>query len=158
MLTKPSHIEALQEVYCLIDSVEEFVNAPGGIERLESLNPDEIATFQQLYWSRVDEAGLTPRRPVFVDKMPLYSVYLCLVARLFPASKILFAVRDPRDVVLSCFRRRLLTTAQMYEVTTIESAATYYDAVLMRLADIYRDKLGLSMLDVSTKDRSPASK
>jgi hypothetical protein len=84
---------------------------------------------------------------VFVDKMPLYSVFLCLIAKLFPRAKILFAVRDPRDVVLSCFRRRFVMTQQMYELTALESAASYYDQV-MRLRERYREVLGLTFCDV----------
>jgi hypothetical protein len=83
--------------------------------------------------------------------MPLYSVFLCLVAKLFPHAKVLFALRDPRDVVLSCFRRRFVMTQQMYELTTLESAASYYDGV-MRLADMYREKLGLEICDLRHED------
>ena len=52
----------------------------------------------------------------------------------------LFAVRDPRDVVLSCFRRRFGMNAAMVQFLSLEGAAAYYDAV-MRLADVYRDLL-----------------
>ena len=47
------------------------------------------------------KAATIPSKPVFVDKMPLNAVFLPLIAKLFPAARILFALRDPRDVVLS---------------------------------------------------------
>ena len=50
--------------------------------------------------------GVEPRGKVFIDKMPLSSVAFPVIAKLFPNARILFALRDPRDVVLSCFRRR----------------------------------------------------
>ena len=83
-------------------------------------------------------------RRVFVDKMPLNSVSLCLIAKLFPNAKIIFALRDPRDVVLSCFRRRFGMTLQMSELLTLESAAGYYDAV-MTLCAAYRERLALRL-------------
>jgi hypothetical protein len=104
----------------------------------------DLTAAREAYWQRVEEAGVTPSTPVFVDKMPLNTVLLCLIAKLFPQAKILFALRDPRDVVLSCFRRRFVMTAQMYELVTLESAAKYYDAV-MRLAERYREKLDLDV-------------
>ncbi|HEY3889707.1 MAG TPA: sulfotransferase, partial [Caulobacteraceae bacterium] len=50
--------------------------------------------------------------------------------------------RDPRDVVLSGFRRRFGMNAAMYQLATLEGAAAYYDAV-MRLVELYRAKLAL---------------
>ena len=69
-----------------------------------------------------------------------------LIARLFPRAKILLALRDPRDVVLSCFRRRFAMNAGMYEFTSLEGAAAYYGAV-MRLMEIYREKLALDLIE-----------
>ncbi len=70
------------------------------------------------------------------------SVNLPLVAKLFPGARILFARRDPRDVVLSCFRRRFGMNPSMYQLLTLEGTAAYYDAV-MRLAQIWRQLLPL---------------
>ena len=67
---------------------------------------------------------------LFVDKHPLNTLRLPVIARLFPDAKILFACRDPRDVVLSCFRHRFYMSAPIYELLSIEGAARYYDAVM----------------------------
>ena len=40
----------------------------------------------------------------------------------------LFALRDPLDVVLSCFRRRFGMNGPMYQLLTLEGAARFYDA------------------------------
>lgn len=89
--------------------------------------------------------------PVFVDKVPLNAVFLPLIAKLFPASRILVAVRDPRDVVLSCFRRRFAMNAGMYEFTRLDSTATYYGAV-MRLMNIYSEMLVLEHFEARNED------
>jgi hypothetical protein len=73
-------------------------------------------------------------------------VFLPLIAKLFPRAKIILALRDPRDVVLSCFRRRFGMNAGMYEFTTLETTAAYYAAV-MRLIGIYRGKLALDITE-----------
>jgi hypothetical protein len=84
---------------------------------------------------------------MFVDKHPLNTLKLPLIARLFPGAKVLFASRDPRDVVLSCFRRRFKMNPAMYELLTLPGAAAFYDAV-MRFADQARPMLGLDWREV----------
>ncbi len=140
-------VTSMEERDCLIDSQNEFLATPDGLERLQNMHGDELDAARAAYWQRVDEANATPSTPVFVDKMPLNTVLLCLVAKLFPQAKVLFALRDPRDVALSCFRRRFGMNPQMYELITLKGAAQYYD-VVMRLADTYRQKLGLDIHDL----------
>jgi len=79
--------------------------------------------------------------------MPLASVQLPVIAKLFPDARLLFARRDPRDVVLSCFRRRFGMNPAMYQLLTLDGAAAYYDAV-MRLSEVYRDLLTLPRHEV----------
>ncbi|HEY1960851.1 MAG TPA: sulfotransferase [Rhizomicrobium sp.] len=122
-------VETMTERDCLIDAANEFLLPGDGLQRLATLHDTERKKYRQAYWRRVAEYGHTASRPVFIDKMPLNTVLLCLIARLFPDAKILFALRDPRDVVLSCFRRRFGFTAQMFELLTLEGAARYYDLV-----------------------------
>lgn len=151
ILASHPDIDAMSERSCLVDSQDAFTIPTDGLPRLAALGADALAPYREAYWTHVAEEGSTPKRRVFVDKMPLYSVFLCLIAKLFPRAKILFALRDPRDVVLSCFRRRFVMTQQMYELTSLESAAGYYDGV-MRLAGIYREKLGLEIHDLRHED------
>ena len=67
---------------------------------------------------------------MFIDKHPLNTFKLPLIARLFPDARILFARRDPRDVVLSCYRRRFAMSAPAYQLLTLPGAAGYYDAAM----------------------------
>jgi tetratricopeptide (TPR) repeat protein len=144
-------IETLEEKDCLIDAATDFVLPSDGLDRLADMRDEDIEPYRKAYWKRAAAEGATLDRPVFVDKLPLNAVLLCLVAKLFPRARILFAVRDPRDVVFSCFRRRFVMTQQMYELTTLEGAAVYYDAV-MQLSELYRSKFGLSCFDVRYED------
>ncbi|HEY2070427.1 MAG TPA: sulfotransferase [Rhizomicrobium sp.] len=139
-------IETMEERDALMDGVAAFVTEDSGLDKLAQLSGDALEEYRRGYWKRAGEYGHSGDRKVFLDKMPLNTVLLPLVAKLFPDAKILFALRDPRDVVLSCFRRRFGMTAQMYELTSLPTAATYYDAV-MGLGAIYRDKLGLETRD-----------
>jgi hypothetical protein len=66
---------------------------------------------------------------------------LPLIARLFPNAKILFACRDPREVVLACFRRRFKMNAATYELLTVPGAAALYDSV-MGFGELMRPAFG----------------
>jgi len=61
-----------------------------------------------------------------------------LIARLFPNARILFAERDPRDVVFSCFRRAFQINTGMYQFTSLESAARFYDLTLTAAREYLR--------------------
>ena len=145
VLASHPSIETMEERDALWDAAKEFTMADEGFARLAEISPDEAERFRDAYWKTAGEFGHAADKPVFLDKMPLNTVMLPVIAKLFPAAKIIFALRDPRDVVLSCFRRRFGITAQMFELTTLQSAAAYYDAV-MTLADLYR---GVFTLDLT---------
>lgn len=127
-------VESLEERECLIDAVRSFMRQPADLQRLSRASESELRPLREAYWSRVQEEGANVAGKVFVDKYPLNTLKLPLIARLFPLAKIVFALRDPRDVVLSCFRRRFRMNYPMYELLTLQGAAAFYDAV-MRLAD-----------------------
>jgi tetratricopeptide (TPR) repeat protein len=151
VLASHPEIEAMEERDALTDAVADFIAPEDGLDKLAHLPSAGLETYREAYWKRAAEFGHEARKAVFVDKMPLNTVLLPLVAKLFPNAKILFALRDPRDVVLSCFRRRFGMTAQMYELTSLDTAVSYYDAV-MGLGQIYREKLGLHTTDTRHED------
>jgi len=141
----------MEERACLADSAAEFFGSDSDLDRLAALSEAELAPWREAYWRGVAEAGLKPARAVFIDKLPLYAVFLPLIAKLFPAAKILLALRDPRDVVLSCFRRRFAMNAGMYEFTTLDGAAAYYEAV-MELIGVYEESLALAIRPTRHED------
>jgi tetratricopeptide (TPR) repeat protein len=146
VLASHGEVQTMEERTCLMDSAAEFFGSDAGLDRLAALADAELDHWRARYWQRVAESGVVPSSPVFVDKMPLNAVFLPLVAKLFPGARILLALRDPRDVVLSCFRRRFAMNAGMYEFTRLDSAAAYYAAV-MQLMQVYGDKLALPVLE-----------
>jgi hypothetical protein len=123
-------VVSLEEQESLIDSVHEFMRRPEDLDGLAQASAAKLDALRTAYWRRVAAKGIVVAGKVFVDKYPLNSLKLPLIARLFPRAKILFACRDPRDIVISCFRHRFRMSAPLYELLTIEGAARYYDAVM----------------------------
>jgi hypothetical protein len=133
---------ALEEKPTADDAVKEFFGDNASLDRLAALDEAGARPWRELYWRNVRGFGVEPRGKVFVDKLPIYTVYLPLIAKLFPRAKILFARRDPRDVVVSCFRHRFKPNWIVAEFTDLERTAEMYSAA-MHLGEIYREKLTL---------------
>lgn len=123
-------VVSLEEKDSMIEAVREFMRDSRGLDRLCRAPPAALEALRRAYWKRIADAGLDVRGKLFLDKYPLNTLKLPLIARLFPDAWILFACRDPRDVVLSCFRHRFQMSAPIYELLSIESAARYYDATM----------------------------
>jgi hypothetical protein len=151
VLAAHPQVVALDEKPTLAKAEQLLIYAPGGLERLETLDPDTATRLRADYWQVVRDHGVEPRGKVFIDKMPMATVDLPLIERLFPDARILFAKRDPRDVVLSAFRRMFRPNAATFQMLTAEGAAALYDRV-MRLAEAYRRVLPLRLRDVRYED------
>jgi len=135
----------------LDESTREFLSTPGDVKRLAHLGGAGLRRNRRIYWERVREHGIEVAGRVFIDKQPYNTFKLPLIVKLFPSAKIVFSLRDPRDVVLSCFRRRFLMSAPNFEFLTLEGTARLYDAT-MRLAELYRAKLPLQLLELRHED------
>jgi tetratricopeptide (TPR) repeat protein len=129
-------VVSLDEHELLIDSVRRFLLEPLDLGPLEQASESELARLRMAYWERVRRADIDVTQKVFVDKYPMNTLKLPLIARLFPRAKILFAQRDPRDVVLGCFRRRFRMNAAMYELLTLQGGAALYDQTMSFAAQL----------------------
>jgi tetratricopeptide (TPR) repeat protein len=136
-------VASLEEHALLTDGVRRFMREPLSLEALASVDQNQLNALRATYWEDVRRTGTSVAGKVFIDKNPLNTLKLPLIAKMFPRAKILFARRDPRDVVLSCFRRRFTMNSAMYELLTLEGAAAFYDAV-MQFAEQVHPILGLS--------------
>jgi Flp pilus assembly protein TadD len=139
----------LEEKPLLNEGMQEFLAPEGGIARLAALSEAECEAYRALYWQHVGEQGGDGR--IVVDQTPLNTLHLALIARLFPGAAIVFALRDPRDVVLSCFRRLFVVNSYTFEFLSLDRTARFYDAT-MRHALLAREKLPLRFHDLRNED------
>lgn len=133
-------IVTLEERETLHDAVLAFLGDPKDIAALAEAPEARLKPLRDDYWARVAQFGVQAKGKVFIDKNPFNTLKLPIILKLFPKAKILFAVRDPRDVVLSCFRRRFNINPSTYEYLDLVRTAANYDGI-MRLADVLRAKL-----------------
>jgi hypothetical protein len=130
VLASHPDVEALEERDTLNDAMAAYGRRPGELVGLADAPQSEISRLRAAYWQRVGREGAKPAGKLFVDKHPLHTFRLPVIAKLFPEAKVLFARRDPRDVVLSGFRRRFAMNGPMYQLLTLAGAARFYDAAM----------------------------
>ncbi|HEX4304047.1 MAG TPA: sulfotransferase [Rhizomicrobium sp.] len=136
-------IAALEERETFAGIAPAFLTDAAGLARLAALDGAALEEARQSYWQSVRSHGAEPAGKVFIDKQPLNTFNLPLIAKLFPQARIIFALRDPRDVVFSCFRRHFGVNATTYELLRLDDAARYYAAV-MQLAELSDAKYPLA--------------
>jgi len=67
-----------------------------------------------------------PTQRVLVDKNPSPTMSLNLWLRVFPELKVIIALRDPRDVVISCFFLNIMLNATNVNFLSLERTAKHY--------------------------------
>jgi len=130
----------------------EVLHAPDIAHHIKNMTPDTVSEFRAKYFSQIGKLDAkVPERGVLLDWHPLYSQYLPVIARVFPDAKIIFAKRDPRDCVLSCFQQRFAMSRSAFHFLKLDTAAQFYDDV-MSVAEATRDAFDLNIMDVRYED------
>ncbi len=97
------------------------------VSLLDGLDPKELHTACHLYCDRAAEALRGEARgQVLLDKNPALTRFIPIMLRLFPAARLLIALRDPRDVVVSCYLRYLPLNPVSVSFLTLERAVQRY--------------------------------
>jgi tetratricopeptide (TPR) repeat protein len=134
-------VRTLEEKQTLDEAAAEFFGGDDeALDRLANLSESRARELREAYWRKVRSHGVEPEDLVFVDKLPISTLWIPLIIKLFPEASILFVRRDPRDVVLSCFRHRFHATPLMHEFTDIVRAAKFYSGA-MTVFEIYQERL-----------------
>jgi len=104
-------LEQSLDAHPRLKSMDEQPYLQNAIARLAGQYPEHMATLtraqlddaRDYYWSLVaTRVALAPGEQL-IDKNPLNILRLPVIARLFPHSRIVFAIRHPCDVLASCF-------------------------------------------------------
>ena len=96
-------------------------------EALDSAPLERLAAQRERYLAYMEAALNDPIGDrVHLDKNPTLTLLIPGMVRLFPETKLLIALRDPRDVVLSCFMQYLPLNTNSVCYLTLERTARRY--------------------------------
>jgi hypothetical protein len=119
---------------------------------LAAATPAALHQSRQNYFRAMD---LSLGRPVggrlLIDKNPSYTFLIPAFIRIFPEAKFLIALRDPRDVVLSCFMQNLPLNHASAAWLTLDGAAQEY-ADMMTFWRTIKSRMNNSFLEVRYED------
>ena len=125
----------LEERPTLLDTELEFFRGADGISRMAALDVEDAERLRGLYWDRVRSEGVSLDSATVIDMAPLNSIKLPMIRKLFPSAAIVLCTRDPRDVVLSCWRQSFIANASTYQMTDLAGAARHLDAAMRLTAE-----------------------
>ncbi|PHR65069.1 sulfotransferase [Alcanivorax sp.] len=114
-----------------------------GFRYMSNLPESQIKALRSTYFQVVSERLRRDKRKLLIDKMPLNSVEIGLILRLFPKAKFIVAVRHPCDSVLSGYMQSFQMNESMANFVDLEAAATFYRNVMSLLWQ-YEDVFALS--------------
>ena len=97
------------------------------LEALDTVDRSRRATLRERYVkSLLREVEATPDTKVLLDKNPSPTASLHIWLRAFPELKVIIALRDPRDVVISCFFLNIMLNATNVNFLSLERTAKHY--------------------------------
>ncbi len=97
------------------------------LEAIDCLRIDEIERCGERYFAAMEYLlGESIGARMHLDKNPSYNLMIPLMLRVFPETQLIVALRDPRDVVLSCYLRYLPLNAVSVHFLDLERTAKRY--------------------------------
>lgn len=147
ILASAPDVVALEERDTLVDLDARLLANDGTMPPLDTLDPAILHDLRTSYWARVCGLAGPVAGKVLVDMNPFNGIKLPILARVFPEARFVVMRRDPRDVVLSCFRINFTPGAGAWAFSDLEETARHYDA-LMRLIDLSLERLPIACHEV----------
>lgn len=99
--------------------------------RSKELSPARLNTLRRLYLQALSEdAGAVVDSKLLVDKNPSPTARLPLWLKVFPELRVLVALRDPRDVILSCFFQNIPLNVTNVNFLRLETLAQHYSDLM----------------------------
>lgn len=122
-------------------------------EDIDGLNNNEVVLLRAAYIQRMEESlnYAIDTGKFLLDKLPLNIIHLGFIARVFPEARVLVALRDPRDVCLSCYTQTFNDNQAMRQFLDIDDTARFY-ACVMGLWLYYKKLLDIEVLETRYED------
>ena len=117
--------------------IRDFPEGTSILQALDSVPPSIIRRARENYFRCMEMfLGRQIGGRVLVDKNPGMNLMIPMVVRVFPETKFIIALRDPRDVVVSCFMQALPPTPISSAYLSLEGTVNQYANVMGFWLDI----------------------
>ena len=123
-------LQTLGEKGTVAAMVKEFEAIVQGRTDPLNLTANEIVHLREVYFREASKCVERKAGMLLVDKMPLDTVNVHVIWRVFPKARFILAIRHPCDVCLSCFMQGFRANEAMLSFLTLESTARTYGEVM----------------------------
>lgn len=140
-------------VVSAVQELDRLSNYQGSLsEQLRRLDWEDVQHLRQFYWNRAkshfgDKIGTR----MLLDKTTMNSINLGFINCIFPDAKVVFLLRDPRDVCLSCFMQTMVPTPSTVHLLTWQNTARFY-AQIMDWWMVIKPQLTLAFIEFRYED------
>lgn len=122
-----------QELHAFHDHVRSRFHKEGNrlgavtyTQAIDQLKPQHRTDYRRTYRAAMAKSiGDSENDRFLIDKNPSLTPFLPLIARVFPEAKWIIALRDPRDVCLSCFTQNLGLNGNSVNYFSLEQTAKW---------------------------------
>jgi tetratricopeptide (TPR) repeat protein len=124
-------VEVLEEkpvVDIFIRSLDKEIN--NDLNNLGKIDSSSVEKLRQIYFDNRNKYINFDSKKIYIDKMPLNLIHVGEIVRIFPGAKFIFAIRNPYDVILSCFMQQFSPNDAMANLTNFDDATNLYDLVM----------------------------
>jgi hypothetical protein len=122
------------------------------VEKVRPLSAPRLNVVRRLYTQALEqECGCEASGKLLLEKNPSLTSALPLWLRVFPDLRVIIALRDPRDVVISCYFQNLPLNVANANFLSLERTARHY-AALMDVWLAVREWEGLRWLETRYED------
>lgn len=115
------------------------------------MDQSRLEEIRDRFWDIAEESLGDIKDKLIVDKLPLNIMWVPILRQVFPASPIIMAYRDPRDVCISAFIQPFSPNAAMVNFLDWEQTAKTYDQV-MTLWTSCKEKLRGNLFEYRYED------
>lgn len=121
-------------------------------QRLRQLDLAGVKHLRNFYWNHaVGLYGKALEGCRLLDKTTMNTIDAGLIATLFPDAKIVFVMRDPRDICLSCFMQIMIPTPSTVHLLGWEETARFYAQTMAFWLSI-KPKLSIGYVEFRYED------
>ena len=118
---------------------------------LHKLTKEDKTELRKIYFAEAAKSITLDEHDLLVDKLPIGTMHLPLILTLFPEAKILFSLRHPLDVCLSCYFQQFLDTAELRHFNKLETTFKRYRDIF-DLYGLYKEKFDFACHYVKYED------
>ena len=152
ILRTSSSIEVIEEkpiINSFIKKLDEKIKF--NFFNLEKLELDYVNDMRNLYFDNRDKYINSDSKKIYIDKMPFNLIHIGEIIRFFPNAKFILSLRNPPDVILSCYMQQFSLNDAMANFTNIEDAVNLYD-LTMNLLEKYLELFKKNIFIIKYED------